>query len=242
VKQVTLGGREVWALNATDARVLYEQIFERETYGGHGIVLREGELVIDAGANIGLASMWFAGRGARIVAVEPNPEVFACLQRNAPHATLHACALGDQPGFAELTYDRFVSSTGTLGEPKALDAGALAKDLGVPRVVAAGLEAVRRLARRTARVEVKTLSQVMAGVERVDLLKLDVEGAEARALAGIAAEDWAKIRQVIVETDDVDGISATLRAHGFTLELDREPGETYRALGLHNVYARRVTS
>lgn len=48
--------------------------------------LRRGEvpLIIDCGANIGLASMWFANAfpEARIIAVEPDQDNFALLQQN----------------------------------------------------------------------------------------------------------------------------------------------------------------
>lgn len=246
MKRVSLpGGLEVWALNATDAGVLHTQIFVNGAYDGHGITLSDGDCVIDAGANLGLATLWFArqAKNLRQVAIEPNPEVLEALRRNVPaHVTTVGCALGDAAGTAELTYDRFVSSTGSLVPAPRIDTGALAEDLGVPRVAAAAVGLVRRLAQRKVRVQVRTLSEVIAELklDRVDLLKVDVEGVEARVLAGIAERDWPKIRQAIVETSDVDGISATLRARGFTLAVDQEPFATIKQLGLHNIYARRV--
>jgi FkbM family methyltransferase len=41
-------------------------------------------------------------------------------------------------------------------------------------------------------------------VERVDLLKIDVEGAEAKVLAGIDPSFWGRIRQVVIESDGVE--------------------------------------
>jgi hypothetical protein len=48
------------------------------------------------------------------------------------------------------------------------------------------------------------LSDLIAahGLERVDLLKIDVEGAEFDAVAGIDAEHWPRIRQVTVEVHE----------------------------------------
>jgi FkbM family methyltransferase len=248
MKEVALpGGLKVWALNATDAGVLHEQIFVNGAYAGHGITLGDGDCVVDAGANIGLASLWFSKQaaGLRQVAIEPIPDVFEALKRNVPaHVTAVNCALAEAAGQAELTYDPFVSSTGSLGEAPRIDPGALAKDLGVPRFAAAGIQLVRRLARRKVTCTLRTLSDVIAelGLERIDLLKLDVEGAEARVLAGIADSDWPKIRQAVVETSDAQGIEATLRARGFSVVKDQEPFETFKQLGLYNLYARRTSS
>ena len=248
MKRVALpGGVEVWALNATDAEMLHRQIFVNGAYAGHGLTLRDGDCVIDAGANIGLASLWFASqaKGLKQLAIEPNPEVCEALRRNVPAAvTVVQCALGDAAGEAELGYDRFVSSTGSLVPPPELDAGALGRDLGVPRLVAAGIKLVRRLARRTVTVPVRTLSEIIAEqqLQRVDLLKVDVEGVEARVLAGLGERDWLKVRQLVVETADRTGICATLKARGFTLTFDQEPFETFKQLGLHNVYAVRPSA
>ena len=56
------------------------------------------------------------------------------------------------------------------------------------------------------------------GVERIDLLKIDVEGAELDVLAGCGAM-WPRIRSVVLETHERGGrvaaIEALLQAHGF---------------------------
>jgi FkbM family methyltransferase len=50
--------------------------------GGTGYVPREGDVIVDVGAGIGEFSLWCADAGARIVAFEPDPLAYACLQRN----------------------------------------------------------------------------------------------------------------------------------------------------------------
>jgi FkbM family methyltransferase len=61
-----------------------------EKYVGRtGYVPREGDVVIDIGAGIGEFSLWCAAAGARVVAFEPDPLAFLCLDRNtAPLGTV----------------------------------------------------------------------------------------------------------------------------------------------------------
>lgn len=49
------------------------------------------------------------------------------------------------------------------------------------------------------------------GLERVDLLKVDVERAELDVLRGVRREDWLRIRQVVLEVHDVDGRLAAVQ-------------------------------
>ncbi len=56
-----------------------------------------------------------------------------------------------------------------------------------------------------------TLTEVLSGEDlaRVDLLKVDVEGAEIKVLSGIGPALWSRIHQVVVESD---GTEETTRA------------------------------
>ncbi len=66
-----------------------------------------------------------------------------------------------------------------------------------------------------------TLSSALArdDVTCIDLLKLDVEGSEIKALAGIEPTTWSAIRQVVVESDGAEGTTRSLvslfEAHAF---------------------------
>ncbi len=118
---------------------------------------------VDVGANVGAYSLFvagLAGSGARILAVEPQPDIFTRLTANIgfnPFGTVKAvaCAVADKPG--ELTL--FLDS----------------RNKGESSV---------RLLRSSAAVAVKvpatTLHQLLLdeGYDRLDAIKLDVEGAE----------------------------------------------------------------
>ena len=125
--------------------------------------LRDGFTFIDIGANIGAYSLFVAahaGRNARILAVEPQPDVFARLAFNIaqnPFGTVKAvaCALADKPG--ELTL--FIDPT-NRGE--------------------SSVRILNSSAGRSVQVPATTLKALVEseGFERIDAIKLDVEGAE----------------------------------------------------------------
>ena len=93
----------------------------------------------------------------------------------------------------------------------------------VPRCVLHGLgRCAVKVLTRFERVDVKlsTLSSVMReyGVDRIDLLKVDVEGFEEQVLGGIERRDWVKIRQVALEVEDfatTKRVTKLLEGYGF---------------------------
>jgi thioesterase domain-containing protein/acyl carrier protein len=78
-------------------------------------------------------------------------------------------------------------------------------------------------------------------VSRIDLLKIDVEGAELDVLSRIEPEHWSCIRQIVIELHDVDGrlrrISELLEAKGFRVAT--EQNTELRETNLVNLFATR---
>ncbi|MCB9830864.1 MAG: FkbM family methyltransferase [Planctomycetes bacterium] len=158
--------------------------------------------IVDAGANIGLASLWFKARcpEARIAAFEPDADNADLARRNlAGHAgcAVHEIALDRVTGRASLH----------RGDHDAVHS--LVDD----SAQAGSVE-----------VETRTLADFMAssGESRIDVLKLDVEGAELRVLEGMG--DWLdRTTLVIGELHEAFVSAAELRAalaaHGLGLEL-----------------------
>jgi FkbM family methyltransferase len=79
-------------------------------------ILRDGgfPLIIDAGANIGFAAIWFAKfyPQATIVCIEPDPQNFAVLQTNISgfrNVRAHHAAIGANPGFVEISNETGLS-------------------------------------------------------------------------------------------------------------------------------------
>jgi FkbM family methyltransferase len=124
-----LGERVFHHRNSPADRAVIKQCFEEPQYacpGAHGYgidagyaaMLRRGQVpfIIDLGANIGAAAIWFAMRfpDERIAAFEPHPDNFHLLELNCqglPVETLCAAVCGTagvrrlvDPGFGEWGY------------------------------------------------------------------------------------------------------------------------------------------
>jgi hypothetical protein len=103
----------------------------------------------------------------------------------------------------------------------------------------------RRMKTREIECEATTLSAALRqhAIESVDLVKVDVEGAEMDVLEGVADADWSRLRQMVIEVHDVDGrldkIRTLLETKAFAVAVEQEDWATLRLRGLHNVYARR---
>ena len=98
------------------------------------------------------------------------------------------------------------------------------------------------LSAETVEVDVMTLSGLMRreGLSRIDLLKVDVEKAEADVLAGIEEADLAKIDQVVMEVHSegrLAELSGLLERHGFAVAVDPRPSVAGSALTM--LFARR---
>jgi FkbM family methyltransferase len=137
--------------------------------------VREGERVVDVGANIGMLSLHAArrvGPGGAVDSFEPNPEcgdrIHATLVRNRiSHVRLHRLALSDSAGTLTLKILENHTGMGTLA-PMDRDAG--------PRVTGSVNVAVRR-----------GDLVLEADGRRITFIKVDVEGFEVNALRGLRA-------------------------------------------------------
>ena len=102
-----------------------------------------------------------------------------------------------------------------------------------------------RFKARTLTTRLRTLSDVIAEerVERIDLLKINVEKSEWDVLQGIREEDWSRIRQIVLEVDVQEHlplITALLERHGYEYAIEQDPW--LDGTQLYYVYAIRPSA
>jgi len=263
-QQGLINGHQRWVLpngmpvvhkNRSETEFLYRELFEDNAYLRHGIRLGPEACVFDVGANIGLFALAMARQcpGVKIYAFEPLPPLFEVLGLNMElygvDAHLDPRGLAGAAGTAEIDYfphatilsGRFADGVSERETVKRFLLSEGGGELASEQEIEELLEA--RLTREGYRCALTTVSEVVRenGVERIDLLKVDVEKSELEVLSGIEESDWPKICQVVVEVHDEGGalraVGELLADHGFevTVEQDRALAET----ALYNVYGVR---
>ena len=249
-------GTTVAHLNRNETEYIYDEIFVRQAYLRHGVTVHDGDCIVDAGANIGLFTV-FASRLAKnlkIVAFEPNPSAFDCLLANAAacdaDVTCLPIGLSRENRLAELTSFAGLSLLSGLYADAAIEREVVKtyvdNQRGEPhddRVSAEIGELIDdRLRSTTVDVELRTLSRVIAEqhIDRIDLLKVNVEKSELDVLLGLSDADWSRIRQLVIEIDtreNLQPVEDLLKHHGFEVVIEQD--ELLRRTDLCYVYASR---
>lgn len=211
----------------SDAQFLYTEIFTNKCYEQHGIQISGTPVVVDVGANIGLFALRVTDLApqARVYCFEPVPPTYACLQANvAARAGVRTfnTALMAAPQALEITFYPHTPGNSTLfPKQKAREIEHVSEAWTLRRmwhwsklqalVMALTYPVFHRLfhrgAARTLRdarsyhCQAMTLDQLFETqrLESVDLLKVDVEGAERAVFEGLSQPHLERVRQLVVE-------------------------------------------
>jgi len=243
-------GLRIACINSGEAELIHREIFADRCYLQHGITLQPGDCVLDVGANIGLFSMFVhqTVADARVYAFEPIPQVFEALQRNNELYGLDVKAfplgISDRSGQTSFTYyPQMTAMSGAYADQDADAATVRAFMQHQNGAMADYADAVLQqpMNGETITCRTKTLADVIQaeGLNRIDLLKIDVEKGELAVLNGLSDADWGKIAQIVVEVHDRDGhlqsVQDLLNTHGFQFTLEQDA--MFAGTGLYNIYA-----
>lgn len=164
----------------------------REDYFCHGVDARAGDTIIDIGANFGsftaLASRK-AGPSGRVIAFEPNPEIFARLQRNVvmnglANVDAFNAAVCGSDGETELHLHRRNAFT----------------------TIVSNVDQRHNDETQSVRVRTLSLPSIIAELRSdVGLLKIDCEGAEYDILDNLDVATASRIRQITMEAHEIEG-------------------------------------
>ena len=178
-------------------------IHEPEATGAYWRAIREGSIIVDGGAHRGgytLLAAKRAGPAGRVYAFEPEPENFRRLSRRVsglPNIIAVQKALGRRSGSAQLSLDRFHARHSLTR-----DGGA-----GSVTVPVTSLDDFVR-------------AQALPGL---DMVKLDIEGAELDAIAGMTAVLSAPRRPAVLcelhPPHTPEQFREALAVHGYRCEL-----------------------
>ena len=238
-------GQEVYYLSEGEVEFFYEDIFNNETYFKGSVTINPGDFIIDIGANVGFFSMFVSQQfpNCEVLAFEPAPPIYNALTlnvlKNQLPVSIRNFGLSDREGSFEFTYyphsSGFSTFHGNHEEEKELMTSVIKNQLDSNDPDAqilleqAELIAEYKLQKQTYQCQANTLSAVIReeGIDRIDLLKVDVEKSELPVLKGIAKEHWNIIKQVVVEVHDIDGtlneVLNLLQSNGFKTETKKDP-------------------
>lgn len=198
--------------NLTD--LLCREIYRLPRAGGEGVVL-------DVGANIGMAAVWFAVRYPRrpIHCFEPLAENTRLVSLNAPSARVNMVAVGAARGTVSLAVD----SDG---------------------VMASSIPYARAAEHREVRVIPLDDYVSEQGIEKIAVMKIDVEGMELDVLSG-AQLALTRTDQVAIETHGETrhkDVLQRLTGAGFAIERESYSGATGLVFAARPVVRRPGTA
>lgn len=168
-----------------EAIVIYYEVYDCHSadfidasiYQLKGCYLKPGDYVLDLGANIGVFSRWAADHGAsKIYSFEPVQENFKLLALNRPdNCEAHRIAVTDQDmQNIQIAYKEDCPGGSSFVKP----------DDGVNQTVMG-----------------MTLDTLLEKgiIEKIDFMKMDIEGAEVHAFNGISDTNLNNIRCIAME-------------------------------------------
>ncbi len=168
--------------NNNSDKAIFFQVFYEKQYDLYDVKLPDAQTIIDGGANIGCASVYFSIKfpNAKIIAIEPEKNNYLILQKNvAPYKNIQCIQAGlwdkneklsianPEGGAAEFMFENKISNNENL-------------------------------------IDGITIQSLLDKYNwnQVDILKLDIEGAEKEVFSGNDVSWLKKVKLLIIELHD----------------------------------------
>ncbi len=226
-------GYEIGYTNKEEFNILKDEIFNKEIYNVD-LVQKNGKMnnvpvIFDLGAHIGLSILYFKIKypDSKIVAFEPNSNIFPILQENMEynHLTnveLHNIAVGSKDEIRIF----YIDNSGN----DAFSTGSFSKDAwnGTQKSTPINVKCER-------------LSKYIT--EEIDILKMDIEGAETEVLKELIESNKLKyVKNILIEYHPINNgnsknIIKLLNENGFETQTKADEYGT----DLINILAKNIS-
>jgi FkbM family methyltransferase len=200
-----LEGYTVEYINREEYLRIKKEIFTSEIYN---LELQNSPIIIDAGAHIGLATLYFKKKypQSRIITVEPNPILFKTLELNIEQNSISGITLINKAlAKKEGKMDFFIDNAGTWYSTGGKHVGAWSGN------------------QQSKKIEVETITLSSLLKEPIDLLKLDIEGSELEVLKE-SKEKLGLVRNIVLEfhsnrDNKLEKLLKLLNSSGYTTKV-----------------------
>ncbi len=211
----------IYHSNESETKMIYEEIFEQKIYDTDNIQIKQGDIIFDIGANIGLFSLYtgLKYKDVKVYAFEPVKPIYDILEKNMSLYSLNVKKfnLGISNETKEAIFQYYPQNTAISGMYADNDSEIdTVKQYMQNKLDNKGLQETessigdlvsRKMNSESVECQLVSLSEIIEkeGVSRIDLLKIDVEKSEEDVLMGIKLEHWPMIRQMVIEVHDSNG-------------------------------------
>lgn len=168
--------------------------------------MKSGETFVDVGANVGYYSLVTALENVEnevnVISIEAHPETYVALLKNIECNNLEEKITVINKAVADKRQDMVMYERCTTDGVKMFGNSSICLALDSEQSI---------------RVQCDTLDSILAG-HRVDVLKMDIEGAEVMALAG-SLRVLKELRKIVVEIhdDNLAAVQSILGGNGFEI-------------------------
>ncbi len=198
---VSWNGLKLYARGHSEDLGYYARTVKRDT--SRWFKPEKNQVVVDCGASVGIFSLIALQKGSTVYSFEPNPETFDVLRKNVEvngfSAHLFKMGLSNRPGFLILYAPKNFTGTASFNKQWSLGEREMEDEIVEKKV------------------QVTTLDDQLAELQKIDWLLIDVESFELELLKG-SEKTLNKVNRIIIEVSHShrEEVLSLITEFGFT--------------------------